>query len=137
MSHSAIALLGFVSWTLLLLLMIGGTRAGLVLTGKRAANQFNPDGKDVSPFSNRLCRAHANCYENLPLFAAVILLALVMGRNGVTDPLALWFLGARVAQSVTHLISTSHNAVLVRFAFFAVQIAILVYWLFRLFAFSA
>ena len=132
MSNSALALLGFVSWTLLLLVMIGGMRSVLVLSGKRAANQFLPDGSDVSMFSNRLCRAHANCYENLPVFAAVILLALVMGRNGITDPLALWFLGARVVQSATHLISTSHYAVLVRFTFFLAQWAILVYWVFRL-----
>lgn len=132
MSNSALALLGFVSWTLLLLLTMGGMRGLLVLGGKRAANQFSPDGSDVSPFSNRLCRAHANCYENLPLFAAVVLLALVMGRNGITDPLALWFLAARVAQSVTHLVSTSHYAVLGRFVFFLTQWFILAYWVYRL-----
>ena len=109
--------------------MLGGMRAVLVLTGQRAANRFSPDGSDVSPFSNRLCRAHANCYENLPLFAAVILLALLMGRNGVTDPLALWFLAARVAQSTVHLVSTHHYAVLARFGFFLAQGLILVYWI--------
>ena len=133
MSNSALALLGFVSWTLLLLLGIGLMRSGLVLTGKRAANQFLPDGSDVSGFSNRLCRAHANCFENLPVFAAVILLALVMGRNGITDPLALPFLGARIGQSLTHLVSTSHYAVLLRFALFLAQWLILAYWVIRLF----
>ncbi len=137
MSNSALALLGFVSWTLLLLVTLGGMRGVLVLTGKRAANQFSPDGIDVSPFSNRLCRAHANCYENLPLFAAVILLALVMGRNGITDPLALWFLGARIAQSAVHVISTSHISVLARFGFFLAQCFILAYWVFRLVTTSA
>ncbi|MDH3646957.1 MAG: MAPEG family protein [Gammaproteobacteria bacterium] len=136
MSNSALALLGFVSWTMLLLIMIGGMRSLLVLTGKRAANSFLPDGSDVSSFSNRLCRAHANCYENLPLFVAVILLALTMGRNGVTDPLALWFLGARVAQSSAHLVSTNHYTVLVRFTFFVIQWLILAYWIVRLFTAS-
>ncbi|NNF67973.1 MAG: MAPEG family protein, partial [Gammaproteobacteria bacterium] len=102
------------------------------LKGEKPANSFQPDGKDVSAFSNRLCRAHANCYENLPLFAAVILLALVMGRNGITDPLALWFLGARVAQSVAHLVSTDNRVVLLRFTFFLLQWLILAYWVFRL-----
>lgn len=129
MSHSAWALLGFVSWTLFLLIMIGGMRTGLVLSGKKAANRFSPDGSDISAFSNRLCRAHANCYENLPLFAGIILLALVMGRNGLTDPMALWFLAARVGQSTVHLVSTSHYAVLARFGFFLVQLAILAYWI--------
>ncbi len=132
MTPTAVALLGFVSWTVLLLLGLGAMRTGLVLSGRRAANSFSPDGSDVSPFSNRLCRAHANCYENLPSFAAVALLALLMQRNGVTDPLALWFFAARVAQSVTHLVSTSQVAVLARFGFFGVQQVILVYWLFRL-----
>lgn len=134
MSHSALALLGFAAWTMLLLIVLGGMRGVLVLTGKRAANQFQPDGSDVSPFSNRLCRAHANCYENLPVFASVVLVALVMGRNGVTDPLALWFLGARVAQSLVHLASTHPAAVNVRFVFFVIQWLILAYWIVRLVA---
>lgn len=132
MSHSALALLGFASWTMLLLLAIGLTRSSLVLAGKRLANQFQPDGSDVSAFSNRLCRAHANCYENLPVFASVVLLALLLERNGVTDPLALPFLAARVGQSITHLVSTSHYAVLLRFTLFLVQWLILAWWVIQL-----
>ncbi|MBT8137364.1 MAG: MAPEG family protein [Gammaproteobacteria bacterium] len=132
MSNSVLALLGYAAWTMLLLLGIGLMRSGLVLAGKRAANQFSPDGSDLSPFSNRLCRAHANCFENLPIFTAVILVALVMGRNGVTDPLALPFLAARIGQSTTHLASTSHYAVLLRFALFLAQWMILAYWIVRL-----
>lgn len=132
MSPSALALLGFAGWQLLLLTGIGAMRVSLVLGGKRAANQFLPDGSDVSAFSNRLCRAHANCYENLPIVASVLLLAMLQGKGGVTDPLALWLLAARVAQSVTHLVSTSKIAVLLRFSFFAVQVAILAYWILRL-----
>lgn len=131
MSSSAYALLGFAAWQLILLLGIGAMRAGLVLGG-RPVNQFSPDGADVSAFSNRLCRAHANCYENLPMVAAVLLLAMIQGKSGVTDPLALWLLAARIAQSVTHLASTSSTAVLARFTFFAVQVAILGYWIVRL-----
>lgn len=132
MTPTGFALLGFVGWTVLLLLSLGAFRTSLVLGGRRAANDFKPDGSDVSPFSNRLCRAHANCYENLPSFAAVALLALVMQRNGITDPLALWFVGARVGQSVVHLVSTSPAAVTARFALFGVQQLILIYWLVRL-----
>ena len=46
----------------------------------------------------------------------------------VTDTLALWVLAARVAQSSTHLISTSNLAVNIRFAFFAVQLVVAVWW---------
>lgn len=132
MSASGYALLGFVMWQVLLLLGIGAMRVGLVLGGRRRANDFKPDGADVSAFSNRLCRAHANCYENLAAVAAVILLAMLLGRGGVTDPLAPVLLAARVAQSVTHLVSTSQLAVQLRFAFFAVQTGIVVYWIARL-----
>jgi hypothetical protein len=43
--------------------------------------------------------------------------------------LALWFLGARATQSIIHLISTSAAAVSARFAAFAAQMVIGVYWI--------
>jgi len=121
MSPSATALVGFAAWTLLLVLMIGVYRASLVLTGKRAPNQFDPGGADVGEFSRRLCRAHANCYENLPIFAALIAVALLTDRTGATDGLAMWFLGARIGQSIVHLASTSNVAVNLRFALYLSQ----------------
>ncbi len=80
----------------------------------------------------RLCRAHANCYENLPVFAAVILVATVTGNAAITDPLARWVLVARVAQSTVHLLSTSELAVMTRATFFAVQLSIEAYWIIQL-----
>ena len=59
MPLSLTALLGFVAWTLLLVLAIASICSVLVLKG-RQANDFTPGGADVSPFSARLCRAHAN-----------------------------------------------------------------------------
>ena len=132
MSQSAIAVAGFAAWTLALVMTLGIMRTHLVLGGKRRANNFKPDGSDVSAFSGRLCRAHANCYENLPIFASLVLVAMVTGRAEVTDPLALWFLAARIGQSVVHLISTSIAAVTVRFAFFLVQVGIMVWYAFAL-----
>ena len=87
MSPSALALVGYVAWMLLLAITILSFRTALVLAKKRAANSFSPSGEEVSPFANRLCRAHANCYENLPIFAALILLALVTDNAGITDSL--------------------------------------------------
>ncbi len=132
MSPSLIALLGYAAWTLVLLVGIGALRSGLTLSGQRAANSFRPDGSDVSEFSGRLSRAHANCYESLPAFAAIVLVAVVSGHAQLTDPLAPWALVARVAQSTTHLVSTSTRAVTVRFAFFSVQVAIQGWWVFKL-----
>ena len=79
MSPSATALVGFAAWTLTLVLVIGLMRCFAVLAGKRAPNQFDPGGADLSDFSRRVCRAHANCYENLPIFGALITVALVTG----------------------------------------------------------
>ena len=128
MSVSAIALVGYAAWTLLLLGMLAVLRSSLTLSGQRAANSFGVDGSDVSPFSNRLCRAHANCYESLPVFATLVLVAITTGHAAITDALALWALVARVGQSTTHLISTSSLAVQVRFGFFLAQFLIQVWW---------
>lgn len=129
MSPSTSALLGYIIWTLALLIMLGSVRVSLSLTGKRAANSFAPDGADVSPFVNRLCRAHANCYESFPIFGGLLLLAIATGHNAITDGLAYYFIGARVLQSVTQLASSSNFAVRIRFAFFIVQILIGIFWI--------
>lgn len=128
MSPSALALVGYVAWTILLASTIVFYRTALVLKKERAANAFLPSGEDVSPFSNRLCRAQANCYENLPAFAALILLALATGHTDITDPLARWVLVARVAQSTVHLISTSEIAVSLRAILLLVQLGVEAYW---------
>lgn len=132
MTPTSAALLGYVAWTLLLLLWLALFRTGLVMSGQRQANSFSPAGEDVGDFGRRLTRAQANCYENLAAAAAVLLYAIATGQSGVTDGLAYIFLAARLAQSITHLISTANRAILVRFGFFAVQVLILLYWVLRL-----
>ena len=128
------ALLGYAAWTLALLAAIAVHRTALVLTGQRRANAFSPWGDEVSPFSARLCRAHANCVENLPIFAAVAVFATSTGAHALTDPLAPWFLAARIAQSTVHLASTSSRAVGLRFVFMAMQMGVLTVWVLRLLA---
>lgn len=132
MTPSALALVGYAAWTLLLAIVLLGYRTGLVLAKRRAANSFSPSGEDVSPFSARLCRAHANCYENLPVFAALILIALVTDHAAITDPLARWVLVARVAQSLVHLISTSEAAVSIRGTLYWLQLGAQAYWVVQL-----
>jgi len=133
MSPSLLALLGFIAWTLLLLVIMETIRSRLVLTGAVAANGFQPDNANLSPFMQRLARAHANCLEGLPVFGGLLLVAAVAGRTAVTDPLAWVLLGARVVQSLIHLASTSPAAVTARFTAFAVQMGIAVYWVVRLY----
>ena len=128
MSPTAAALLGYISLMILLLATLGMFRAGLALAGKRAPNSFAPDGADVSPFSNRLCRTHANAYEGFPIFGGLLLLAIALDATAITDSLAVYLIGARVLQALTHLASTSNFAVQVRFAFFLVQVGISIWW---------
>lgn len=114
---------------LLLLVLLGYVRVNLTLSGTRQPNSFDPSGIDVSPFANRLCRAHANCYENFPIFGGLLLLAIAMDTTSITDGLAYYFLAARILQSLTHLASSSNVAVHIRFAFFLVQIGIAISWI--------
>jgi uncharacterized MAPEG superfamily protein len=132
MSSTAYALTGFVSWALLLLVVMEAIRTCLVVTGKVAANGFTPDNAGLSPFMQRLARAHANCIEGLPIFGGLLAIAIMTSRSAITDPLAFWLLGARIVQSLIHLASTIPMAVSLRFTAFAVQIAIGVYWSWKL-----
>ena len=71
MSPTAAALVGYATWSLFLVVLIGVHRSALVLAGKHAASGYAVDGSDVSPFAERLSRVHANCYESLPAFGAL------------------------------------------------------------------
>lgn len=127
-SSTALALTGFIAWTLFLLVLMEGIRSKLVLTKARAANSFTPDNAGLSPFMQRLARAHANCLEGLPIFGGLMLVALATGRTAVTDPFAFVLLGARIFQSIIHLTSLSSAAVTLRFSAFTVQMVIAVFW---------
>ena len=128
MSNTGYALTGFISWALLLLVLMESIRTYLVVTGNVAANGFTPDNSGLSPFMQRLARAHANCIEGLPIFGGLLAIAMLTSRTAVTDPLAPWLLAARIVQSIIHLVSSSPIAVSLRFTAFAVQMAIAVYW---------
>ena len=130
LTTTACALLGLVAWALVLVFLLVNQRGLMVLTGKMKVNAFAPDGSNTpSDFGQRLVRVHANCLENLPLQAAVLLYAIAAGQTALTDPLAGLLLGARLFQSVMHLISTSPLFVWLRFAGFFIQLGILAYWL--------
>ena len=134
MNPTAFSLAGYIIWYLLLLTGIALYRSVLTVSGKRAANSFAPEGSDVSPFSGRLCRAHANCGEGFPIIGGLLLLALVTNTTEITNTLALVVLIARIAQSTVHLISTAVMAVQLRFALFLIQVVIAFYWAFQFLA---
>ena len=133
-SPTAVAFTSFIAWSLALLVLMEAVRSKMVLAKEIPANGFTPDNAGLSPFMKRLARAHANCLEGLPIFGGLMLIALITGRSSITDPLAFVLLAARVAQSGIHLCSVSSTAVTLRFSAFAVQMAIAIYWSFRLLA---
>lgn len=126
---SAMVLVGLIAWTVALLILMEALRGWRIATKVVAANQLKPDNSNLSPFMQRLARAHANCVESVPFFGMLLLFAILTNRAAITDPLAPWLLAARIVQSCIHLASLSVLAVNLRFLAFAVQIAIAVYWI--------
>jgi uncharacterized MAPEG superfamily protein len=132
MGTTALALVGFAGWFVLLSITLGVYRVVLVLREGKAANSFSPGGAELAPFGQRLTRARDNCFETLPVFAALALGAQLAGRLDVTDPLAMWVLALRLGQSITHLVSTSVPAVQLRAGLFFGQMLIYAWWTLRL-----
>jgi len=118
------ALLGFVVWTILLLVStIGYTRVSAVLRREARPNSFNAAVPHGSERYQRCMRAHLNCVENLPVFAALVLLAGAVGVSSQPFQLAaLAVLPARAGQSIAHISSGSNRAVLIRFYCYSVQL---------------
>jgi len=130
MTATGCALLGFVAWSILLSFTLVFTRAGAMSKGK-ALNTFKPSGDDLDNFGYRVTRAHANSVENLAIIASLLLYALATQQTSVTDGLAAVVFGARVVQSVVHIISISVPAVLIRATAFSVQLIIALYWIWQ------
>jgi uncharacterized MAPEG superfamily protein len=118
------ALLGFVAWMLLLVIVgIGAPRISAVLKRQARPNAFNPDVPHGSERYQRTMRAHLNCVENLPVFAALVLLGTQLAVQGeLFQTVAFAVLPARVLQSTVHIASGRSRAALARFTFFSIQL---------------
>jgi uncharacterized MAPEG superfamily protein len=127
MNNTGTALIGLAVWAVVLTFLLVGVRMRAISGGK-AMNTFDPEGKDMSGFSYRATRAHGNILENLAIFAALLLYAIATQRTAITDGLAMWLLYARIGQSVVHMISTSPPMVMVRATLFSVQMLISLWW---------
>src|SRR5262245_2526091 len=120
------ALLGFASWTVLLLLFtVGVYRWTRILSGRVPIREFRADRVEGDDFYKRAMRAHANCVENLPVFGAIVLALYASGIDSrAADAVSLAILAARVLQSAVHVSFEQSNAMVsVRFSFYFVQIA--------------
>jgi uncharacterized MAPEG superfamily protein len=130
MTTSLIAMAAYTGWVLLLLLTIIAYRGFMVMSFKRKADAWTRgDETQDGPLLKRICDALSNSLETAPLFFGVILLANVSDQSAVTDGLAMTYVGARIIQSVSHIISVHHLMIfVVRFPAFLAQMAILVWW---------
>lgn len=118
-------LLGFATWTVLLLLAtVGIYRWSRILTRRVPISEFRADQVAGEDWYKRSMRAHANCIENLPVFGAIVF-ALYAGDvvNATVNVLTVAILAARIMQSLVHVCLIQTNTVAtVRFGFFFVQI---------------
>ncbi len=128
MSTTAIALIGLVMWSVALTFGLVFTRTAAIMRKEKALNDFQADGRDLSPFGHRMTRAHANSLEFLALGVALMLLAIATGHTDITDKLAMIVLYCRIGQSVVHIISTSVPMVICRATLFSAQLIIFAYW---------
>jgi uncharacterized membrane protein YecN with MAPEG domain len=117
-------LLGFAAWTLLLLLTtVGVYRLSRVFRGRAGMSEFPADQVEGQDWYRRSMRAHANCVENLPVFAVLV---YALRAAGIADPavdaLCAVILVARIHQSLVHVcLAQTDRVVSVRFAFFFIQ----------------
>ncbi|MEO6697780.1 MAG: MAPEG family protein [Paraperlucidibaca sp.] len=136
LSPTLCALLCFTALTAALALSYVVYRVALVLSFKATANAWTRGAATHvdPPIITRLQHAHMNCVENLPVFAAVVFIAYAMNQLALLDGLAIIFLGLRIAQSTVHIINTSPAMVFLRANLWLAQMAIIVYWLYLLYA---
>jgi uncharacterized MAPEG superfamily protein len=120
-----LTLLGFAAWTLLLLAAtVGVHRWSLILTRRAAIDGFPAHAPEGPGWYQRGTRAHLNCIENLPVYAAIVLTATILGRHGpLLDSLSIAVLAARICQTSIHVcFAQTARAVSYRFSFFTVQL---------------
>jgi uncharacterized MAPEG superfamily protein len=99
------ALLGFAVWTLLVLFgTVGVYRWSRIVTGRVRISEWQADLPQGSDWYQRAMRAHMNCVENLPVFAAIVLCAKATGaENRFLVLLAGGILVARICQTTVYL----------------------------------
>jgi len=127
------ALLGFTFWTVLLVASVFLYR-GLRFVSGAPINNWPRGVKHTSdaPIIQRIEDAHANCLENLPLFAIIVFAAIATGRMESINHFAAYVLYARVAQSSVHMIGTGRPHVFIRASLWSIQLVLFLVMIVRL-----
>jgi uncharacterized MAPEG superfamily protein len=129
MNIPVLVLLGFAAWTLLTLIgSVGVYRWSRILTGRASVAEWRADVPQGCEWYQRSMRAHMNCVENLPIFAALVVALMATGLQSPTiDALAITTLVARVGQTVVHITAPPSNpSAALRFALFLVQVVCMI-----------
>jgi len=127
MEEGITALVGFAAWTLVIaLIMVFNRFANSFGGSKIALNKFSPDGEDLPGFGRRVTRAHLNCLETLPVFAALVAAAGLSDQMAILDGTVMFVLYARICQSVVHMTSTALPMVYLRGGLLGVQLVLLI-----------
>ena len=116
-------LVGYAAWALLLVGILGLYRARLIATGTRPLVDYARALPRAGSTEWRLCRAHSNACENLPVFGAAVLAgAVAQATSPAIGVLAAAVLVLRAVQSIVHVAfdSTGWSAVRAT-AFFSQQ----------------
>ncbi|MFC4249861.1 MAPEG family protein [Sinimarinibacterium flocculans] len=122
------AVLLYILWMIVLLLIYAGPRIPQALVGAKAIDSWERNKAPVDPpMFQRAKSAHLNCIENLPLFAGVVAIAGLMNQIAIADSVAAWVLYARVAQSAVHISGTSFIQIMLRATFFLIQVVLIGY----------
>lgn len=124
MNVPVLVLLGFAAWTMLTLFSsIGVYRWSRILTGRASIAEWRADLPQGSDWYQRAMRAHMNCVENLPVYAAIVVALMATDlQSSVVDRLAVTMLAARIGQTVAHIALPPTNAATsLRFALFLMQ----------------
>lgn len=129
------ALVGFALWTLALITLVFLYRGLRFLRGT-PINHWPRGNKpqDDASLVKRLEDAHANCMENLPVFAVLVLAASLMDKSNTIQTIAPFVLYARIGQTLAHLWGTDPLQVFVRASFWSVQLVICLWMAIQLLA---
>ena len=128
MSIPVWVLLGFAGWTLLILFAtVGVYRWSRILTGRATVREWRADEDQGAAWYRRAMRAHMNCIENLPVYAAIVVAIMASGLSSPwLDGLAIALLAFRIVHSSWHIaLEQTETVAALRFAFYLAQILIL------------
>ncbi|MCH8348207.1 MAG: MAPEG family protein [Proteobacteria bacterium] len=122
-------LLGFAMWTIVMVLQIGFHRWKSFFAGTVPKGGFPSDVPPEHGWYRRAMQAHRNCVENLVVYGAIVVVLTVRGLDTpLLDNLALAVIAGRILQSLVHVfLEQTRQIVLVRFSFYFVQLASMIW----------